>query len=96
MPPPNPKHRDRDHDHDRKKPKPHGPKERELAVSMTVAILRAARVDGSIASIEAEAAGLYRRMYALVTDRPYGSEAGDERSERPKAQLRLGTSAARN
>jgi hypothetical protein len=60
------------HDHDHKpKPKhdgpPRGPKERELAVELTVAVLRAANVTGSLEEVERLALGTYERMFAAVT-----------------------------
>jgi hypothetical protein len=61
------------HDHHDHKPKrkpdgpPRGPKERELAVELTVAVLRAANVSGSLEDVEKLALGTYERMFAAIT-----------------------------
>ena len=44
-----------------------GPKERELAVALTVAILGAAPQGASLAEVEREALGIYRRAFATVS-----------------------------
>ena len=48
------------------KPKHKGPKERELAVALTVAILGASKVEGSLQETERNALGIYGRMLAAV------------------------------
>jgi len=64
-----PKH---DHDHDHHHPEPgkpghRGPKERELATSLTVAILRSAQSgDKSADQLADQAVGIYSRMLDLV------------------------------
>jgi hypothetical protein len=62
-----PKH---DHDHDRPesgKPGHRGPKERELATSLTVAILRSAQNgEKSADQLADQAAGIYAKMLDLV------------------------------
>lgn len=73
VPPP-----DRDHDH---KPKPKGPKERELAVALTVAVLNASKIDGSLQTIEQMTLDVYDRMLAAITT----SGAGEhEHQDRPQ------------
>jgi hypothetical protein len=46
---------------------PRGPKERELAVSLTVAVLAAAKVTGSLEDVEAQALATFERMLAGIT-----------------------------
>ncbi len=66
-----PKH-DHDHDHDHKHPEPgkpghRGPKERELATSLTVAILRSAQNgEKSPDQLADQAVGIYTKMLDLV------------------------------
>jgi hypothetical protein len=50
------------------KPKHGGPKERELAVALTVAVLGAAKPAGSLDDIEKLALQTYTRMLAGITD----------------------------
>jgi hypothetical protein len=59
------------HDH---KPKPKGPKERELAVALTVAVLGAAKIDGSLATVEQTTRDVYDRMLTIVGPREHESE----------------------
>jgi hypothetical protein len=49
---------------------PRGPKERELAVALTVAVLRAAKVEGSLEDVEGAALRTYNRMLDGITDAP--------------------------
>jgi len=62
---------DHDHDHHVPKPKPdgpqRGPKERELAVQLTVAVLHAANVGGSIDEVEQLALRTFTRMLDGIT-----------------------------
>jgi len=64
-------HHGPDHDH-KPKPKhdgpPRGPKERELAVALTVAVLNAANVSGSLEDIEQLALRTFGRMLDGITD----------------------------
>ena len=54
-----------------RKPKPHdGPKEREMAVALTVAILQAADVSGDVAALERTTLDLYRRILVAVAAQP--------------------------
>jgi hypothetical protein len=64
-----------EHDHDRK---PKGPKERELAVALTVAVLNASKIDGPLPAIEQMTLEVYNRMLAAVT-KPGPSERNDRR-----------------
>ena len=57
------------HDSDKKKHRP-GPKERELATQLTVAILHASQTHGTTDELSERAAGVYRRMLALVEADP--------------------------
>jgi hypothetical protein len=49
---------------------PRGPKERELAVSLTVAVLAAANVSGSLEDVEALALRTFERMLEGITQAP--------------------------
>jgi len=55
------------------KPRPKGPKERELAVALTIAVITAAKPTGSLAEIEQTTLAVYERMVAAVT-KPGASE----------------------
>jgi hypothetical protein len=64
-------HHGPNHDH---KPKhggpPRGPKERELAVALTVAVLSAANVSGSLEDVEKLALRTFGRMLDGITETP--------------------------
>ena len=59
------------HDHDHKpKPKPpNGPKERELAVALTVAALGAAKIDDPLEIVGQKTLELYAAMLNSITKR---------------------------
>ena len=63
-----------DDDHDRK-PRKHGPKERELALQLTVAILHKADLRGDLETVERSALELYGRVLErLATPAPRTAE----------------------
>ena len=68
---------DHRHDHDHT-PKPNGPKERELAVALTVAVLNASKMDGPLPTIEQMTLDVYDRMLAAIT-KPVPSERNNRR-----------------
>jgi hypothetical protein len=61
-------HRGHGPDHGHPKPKHGGPKERELAVALTVAVLDAAKPSGSLDEIEKLALQTYTRLLAGITN----------------------------
>lgn len=50
------------------KPKHLGPKERELAVTLTVAVLNASKIEGDLHEIEKLTLGVYDRMLGAVSN----------------------------
>jgi hypothetical protein len=64
-------HHEPPHDDDTKHAgPPRGPKERELAVALTVAVLQAAHVEGSLEEVERIALRTFNRMLDGITATP--------------------------
>ncbi len=68
-----------DHEHKQKPKPPNGPKERELAVALTVAALGAAKIAEPLEIVGKKTLELYAAMLTAVTKRAPGEH--DVRSE---------------
>ncbi len=64
------------HEHE---PKPNGPKERELAVALTVAVLNASKIDEPVPTVEQMAIDVYDRMLTALTKR--GADEGPKHGQ---------------